>query len=46
MRLGGTVCCRDISEFEEKLIASRFRAITAPFTCETPIWRSSGSTMS
>ena len=36
MRRGGTVCCRDISEFEEKLIASRFRAITAPFTCETP----------
>ena len=36
MRLGGTVCYRDISEFEEKLVASRFRAITAPFTCETP----------
>lgn len=36
MRLGGTVCFRDISDFEEKLAASRFRAITAPFSCETP----------
>jgi len=36
MRLGGTVCFGQVSEFEEKLIASGFRAITAPFSCETP----------
>ena len=36
MRLGGTVCCSNPAEWEEKLIASGFRAITAPFTCETP----------
>ena len=36
MRLGGTVCYDGISDFEEKLIASEFRAVTAPFTCETP----------
>lgn len=36
MRLGGTVCFGHISEFEDKLTASGFRAITAPFTCETP----------
>ena len=36
MRLGGTVCCNDPALWEEKLAESRFRAITAPFTCETP----------
>ncbi len=36
MRLGGTICYEDISEFEEKLTASGFRAITAPFNCYTP----------
>ena len=36
MRLGGTVCCSDPALWEEKLAESRFRAITAPFTCETP----------
>lgn len=36
MRLGGTVCYGHISEFEARLTASGFRAITAPFTCETP----------
>ena len=36
MRLGGTVCFNHPDEWEEKLVASRFRAITAPFTCETP----------
>ena len=36
MRLGGTVCCSTPTEWEEKLIASGFRAVTAPFTCGTP----------
>ena len=36
MRLGGTVCCSDPAAWEERLEASRFRAVTAPFTCETP----------
>ena len=36
MRLGGTVCFDHPREWEEKLVASRFRAITAPFNCETP----------
>ena len=36
MRLGGTLCCNDPSVWEDKLIESRFRAITAPFTCESP----------
>ncbi len=36
MRLGGTVCCSDPKKWEDALTASRFRAITAPFTCETP----------
>lgn len=36
MRLGGTVCFEGMEDFEEKLKVSRFRAITAPFTCETP----------
>ncbi len=36
MRLGGTVCYEGISEFEAKLTASGFRAITAPFSCHTP----------
>ena len=36
MRLGGTVCCSNPAEWEEKLAASGFRAVTAPFTCETP----------
>ena len=36
MRLGGTVCCNNPAEWEEKLIGSGFRAITAPFTCRTP----------
>ena len=35
MRLGGTVCCNDPAKWEDALIASRFRAITAPFTCES-----------
>ena len=36
MRLGGTVCCSSPAEWEEKLVASGFRAVTAPFTCDTP----------
>ena len=36
MRLGGTVCCSAPAEWEEKLVASGFRAVTAPFTCDTP----------
>ncbi len=36
MRLGGTVCCSDPKTWEDALTASRFRAITAPFTCESP----------
>ena len=36
MRLGGTVCCASPAEWETKLIESGFRAVTAPFTCETP----------
>lgn len=36
MRLGGSVCFGHISEFEEKLVSSRFRAVIAPFNCETP----------
>ena len=35
MRLGGTVCFDHPSEWEERLTASRFRAVTAPFTCQT-----------
>ena len=37
MRLGGTVCCDHPAEWEDKLVQSGFRAITAPFTCETPL---------
>ena len=36
MRLGGTLCCNDPALWEEKLAESRFRAITAPFACDTP----------
>ena len=36
MRLGGTVCFDHPGEWEDKLTASRFRAITAPFHCDTP----------
>ena len=36
MRLGGTVYCDNPAEWEEKLVQSGFRAITAPFTCNTP----------
>ena len=36
MRLGGTVCCGNPAEWEEKLVSSGFRAVTAPFTCDTP----------
>ena len=38
MRLGGTVAGRweTPAQWEALLTASRFRAITAPFTCETP----------
>lgn len=36
MRLGGTVCCSEPDQWENRLTASGFRAITAPFTCETP----------
>ncbi len=36
MRLGGTVCCNDLAKWEDALIASRFRAIAAPFACESP----------
>ena len=36
MRLGGTVCCANPAEWEEKLVSSGFRAVTAPFTCDTP----------
>ena len=36
MRLGGTVCCDHPAEWENRLVQSGFRAITAPFTCDTP----------
>ena len=36
MRLGGTLCCSNPAEWEAKLVVSGFRAITAPFTCDTP----------
>ena len=38
MRLGGTVAgeIRSLKEWEEKLVESRFRAVTAPFNCYTP----------
>ncbi|MBR3740153.1 MAG: TIM barrel protein [Clostridia bacterium] len=36
MRLGGTVCFSDPAKWEDALIASRFRAITAPFNCDSP----------
>ena len=36
MRLGGTVCCNNPAEWEDRLVQSGFRAITAPFSCETP----------
>ncbi len=36
MRLGGTVCCGNPLEWEDRLAASGFRAVTAPFTCDTP----------
>ena len=36
MRLGGTVCCSNPAEWENKLVESGFRAVTAPFTCDTP----------
>lgn len=36
MRLGGTLCCSNPAEWEAKLVESSFRAITAPFTCDTP----------
>ena len=35
MRLGGTVCCNEPDQWEERLVESGFRAITAPFTCES-----------
>ena len=35
MRLGGTVCCENPAEWEQKLVESGFRTVTAPFTCET-----------
>ena len=36
MRLGGTVCCGSPAEWETKLVESGFRAVTAPFSCDTP----------
>ncbi len=36
MRLGGTVCFDHPDQFEERLVRSRFRAVTAPFSCATP----------
>ena len=36
MRLGGTVCCGSPAEWEAKLVESGFRAVTAPFSCDTP----------
>ena len=36
MRLGGTLCCDNPAEWESLLVSSGFRAITAPFTCDTP----------
>ena len=36
MRLGGTLCFSNSSEYEEKLAASGFRSITAPFSSDTP----------
>ena len=35
MRLGGTVCCNEPDQWENRLTASGFRAITAPFTCDS-----------
>ena len=35
MRLGGTVCFSSPAEWEDKLVSSGFRAITAPFNCDT-----------
>ena len=36
MRLGGTVCSGSPAEWEDCLVRSGFRAITAPFSCDTP----------
>ena len=36
MRLGGTVCCSNPADWENRLVESGFRAVTAPFTCGTP----------
>ena len=38
MRLGGSIVGNysNIGEWEELLVRSRFRAITAPFNCHTP----------
>ena len=38
MRLGGTIAgrCASPAEWEQLLIKSGFRAVTAPFTCRTP----------
>ena len=36
MRLGGTVLCNEPAKWEQQLIASGFRAITAPFNCNSP----------
>ena len=36
MRLGGTVCCNHPAEWEDTLVRSGFRAVTAPFNCDTP----------
>ena len=36
MRLGGTVCSPNLAEWENCLVASGFRTVTAPFTCDTP----------
>ena len=35
MRLGGTICCKDPAKWEDALTASRFRAIAAPFNCDS-----------
>ena len=36
MRLGGTVISPDKASWEQHLVASRFRAIPAPFNCDSP----------
>ena len=43
MRLGGTVCCSNPAEWEEKLAASGFRAVTAPHPMHGAVFFAIGS---